>query len=259
MPSSPAAPPPRLDQLDALRGLAMLWMTLFHFGFDLHTQHLLPAALPQDFLQAPFWTWQRTCIVSLFLLCAGAGQAAAATQQASWPRFWRRWVWVAGCALLVSIGSYLWNPARYIYFGVLHGIAVMLLLLRCLRPAPAPLLAALAALALAAPLLYRLAAGLVPTALVQLLDNRPGNVLGLVTRLPWTDDYVPLLPWLGVLLIGYLAGQTLLPRLPPQPATSSAMRTLAWLGRHSLPYYMLHQLVLVGMLELGMALWAASK
>ena len=31
----------------------------------------------QDFYRDPFWTWQRTCIVTLFLLCAGIGQAVA--------------------------------------------------------------------------------------------------------------------------------------------------------------------------------------
>ncbi|HPR45076.1 MAG TPA: heparan-alpha-glucosaminide N-acetyltransferase domain-containing protein, partial [Ottowia sp.] len=30
-----AGPAQRLQRLDALRGLAMLWMTAFHFAFDL--------------------------------------------------------------------------------------------------------------------------------------------------------------------------------------------------------------------------------
>ncbi|HOM22077.1 MAG TPA: heparan-alpha-glucosaminide N-acetyltransferase domain-containing protein, partial [Ottowia sp.] len=61
----------RHDRLDALRALALLWMTGYHFAFDLnHFGHIR-----QNFYADPVWTAQRTAIVSLFLLCAGAGQA----------------------------------------------------------------------------------------------------------------------------------------------------------------------------------------
>ena len=106
----------------------MVWMTVFHFCFDL--SHF--ALWPQNFLGDPFWTWQRTAIVSLFLLCAGMGQAIAWDQRQTWSRFRRRWLQVAAAALLVSVGSYLVFPRSYIYFGVLHGMAVMLVLARCM-------------------------------------------------------------------------------------------------------------------------------
>lgn len=118
--------PHRFDSVDSLRGLAMVWMTVFHFSFDLanagYTQ--------QNFYADPVWTWQRTVILSLFLLCAGAGQAIAVAQGQSWGRFWRRWGQIASCALLVSLGSWFMFPASYIYFGVLHGMAVMLIVAR---------------------------------------------------------------------------------------------------------------------------------
>jgi len=116
----------RIEAVDALRGVAMLWMTAFHFCFDLnHFGHI-----HQNFYLDPFWTWQRSAIVSLFLLCAGLGQAIAVAQGQSWPRFWRRWAQVAGCALLVTAGSWLMYPQSFIYFGVLHGMAVLLIIAR---------------------------------------------------------------------------------------------------------------------------------
>ena len=121
-----APAPLRLDAVDALRGLAMVWMTAFHFCFDLN--HF--GYLRQDFYSAPLWTWQRTCILGLFLLTAGLGQAIAVQQGQSWPRFWRRWAQVAGCALLVTAGSYWMYPQRFIHFGTLHGIALMLVVVR---------------------------------------------------------------------------------------------------------------------------------
>ena len=105
---------PRFDRLDALRGLAMVWMTVFHFCFDLSFFKVVV----QDFYRDPFWTWQRSGIVSLFLLCAGMGQAVALAQGQTADRFWRRWGQVMACALLVSIGSWWMFPRSFISFGV---------------------------------------------------------------------------------------------------------------------------------------------
>ena len=52
-------------------------MALFHFGFDLNHFGLVEA----NFYVDPLWTAQRTGIVSLFLFCAGLGQAVAWQQQ----------------------------------------------------------------------------------------------------------------------------------------------------------------------------------
>ena len=230
----------------------MVWMTVFHLCFDLSYLRIWP----QDFYRDPFWLWQRTAIVSLFLLCAGMGQAAALAQAVPWQRFLRRWSLVAGCALLVSVASYLVFPQSYIYFGVLHGMALMLLLLRGLRSAPAWLLLVLAAICLVLPHMYRFWVGDDNSALVAALNARAGSVLGLVTHKPRTEDYVPVLPWLGVMLVGLVAGRHwLVPQYTvkswwQQPVLSRIGRGLVWLGRHSLPYYMLHQLVLLGGLML---------
>ena len=231
----------RFDRLDALRAVAIVWMALFHLGFDLnHFGWLQPR---QNFHSDPFWTVQRTCIVTLFLFTAGLSQAVALQAGQGWRAFWRRWGQIAACALLVSLGSAWMFPKSWIFFGVLHGIAVMLVLLR---------LAALAmpraswplwlggALALAAPRLFS----------APVFDSPWLQWTGLVTRLPITEDYVPVLPWLGVMLWGLAAGRWLLAHRPtllagplPRPA-----QPLAVLGRWSLSFYMLHQPVFIGAL-----------
>lgn len=245
--------PCRFDSLDALRGMAIVWMTVFHACFDLN--HF--GYLTQNFYVDPFWTWQRTAIVSLFLGCAGLGQAAAQVRQVPLARFMRRWSAIAGCALLVSAGSYAVFPQSYIYFGVLHGMAVMLLLLRLVGRQRLAYLAAFALACLVLPVLYRHFSQDLPAQWVGLLNHKAFSVLGLVTAKPHTEDYVPLLPWFGVMLLGYVWGRHLL-RNPAsqlggylrQPARRPVAKAMAWLGRRSLPYYMLHQLVLLGALSL---------
>lgn len=214
-------------------------MALFHFGFDLNHFGLLSPR--QNFYGDPFWTGQRTAIVSLFLFCAGLGQALAIHQGQGWPRFWKRWAQVAGCAALVSIGSWFMFPRSWISFGVLHGIALMLIVLR----AAAPLQRWLWPLGLLAIVL--------PQAVQHpWFDTRWTNWVGLVSRKPVTEDYVPLLPWLGVAMWGLAAGQWVLANrrhwiAGPLP---TAAEPLALLGRWSLSFYMLHQPVLIGALML---------
>jgi uncharacterized membrane protein len=230
----------RYGRLDALRGAAIVWMAMFHFCFDLNYFGLLQPH--QFFTRDPFWTTQRSCIVSLFLLCAGLGQAVALDGGQRWPRFWRRWAQVAGCALLVSAGSALMFPRSWIYFGVLHGIALMLVVVRLAAPLRAGLWP-LGALAIALPLLVQ----------SPVFDTPLTNWVGLVTHKPVTEDWVPLLPWLGVVCWGVAAGRWLLQHrrgllAGPVPA---AARPLALLGRWSLSFYMLHQPLLIGLLMAG--------
>jgi uncharacterized membrane protein len=241
-------PPHRFDRLDALRGLAMVWMTAFHFSFDLN--HL--GYLRQNFYTDPFWTWQRVCIVSLFVFCAGASQAVALHQGQRWPRFWRRWAQVAGCALLVSAGSYLMFPKSWIYFGVLHGIALMLIIVR-LSAGWGAWLWLLGSLAIATKFIAASAINTPATSGFSIYFNSNWlNWLGFITRKPITEDYVPLVPWLGVMWWGMAAGQWVLAHRAQwlRGALPRAAQPLALLGRWSLSYYMLHQPVLIGLLML---------
>jgi uncharacterized membrane protein len=237
---------PRYDAIDALRGAALVWMTAFHLGFDLnHFGYWQP-----DYYRDPLWTTQRTCILSLFLFCAGLGQAVALHQGQTAARFWRRWAQIAGCALLVTLGSALMYPRSFIFFGVLHGIAVMLVLVRLTAHwGPWLWLAGACAIGLA-----HVAALLLEGSAAAAMFNGPGlSWLGLVTLKPVTEDYVPVLPWLGVMWWGMAAGQWLLRASPAwlgRNWKSPPARGLAALGRWSLSWYMVHQPLMIGVLLL---------
>lgn len=225
----------RFDRLDALRAVAILWMAVFHFCFDLNYFKFIH----ENFYRDPFWTVQRSVIVTLFVFVSGLGQAIAWEQGQSWPRFWRRWGQVAGCALLVTAGSYLMFPKSYISFGVLHGFAVMLILCRLTANAG----------------MWLWPMGLVAVLLPHLVqhpffDTRLTNWVGLVTRKPITEDYAPVLPWIGVMWWGLASGQWVLKhkRHWLSGALPQQLSPLAVLGRWSLSFYMVHQPVLIGLL-----------
>jgi len=231
------APSRRFDRLDALRGVAIVWMAAFHFAFDLNHFRFIH----QDFYRDPVWTVQRACIVTLFMFCVGAGQGIAAAQGQSLARFWKRLAQIAGCALLVSLGSWFMFPNSFISFGVLHAIVLLLIIVRFTTSWGA----------------WRWPLGLVAIVLPLVVsdpvfDSRWTNWIGLVTRKPVTEDYAPILPWLGVAWWGAAAAEWLLARRPSllQGPLPGPLHPLAVLGRWSLSFYMLHQPVLIGLLSL---------
>ena len=227
----------RHDAIDALRGFALVWMAIFHFCFDLNYF----GYLHQDFYNGLFWTSQRSIILSLFLFCAGLGQSVAAARSLGSARFWRRWWQVAAAAMLVSFGSWLMFPSSFIYFGVLHGIALMLIVARLSSGCRARTLFGLGVLAVVVWLLGTWA--LAGSGMVALFNSAWLNWLGIITRKPITEDYVPLLPWLAVVWWGMAAGQWLQVRHRGVLAWEAGRigKRLATLGRWSLSFYLLHQ------------------
>ncbi|MDE2358115.1 MAG: DUF1624 domain-containing protein [Betaproteobacteria bacterium] len=227
--------PGRVPSLDTLRGIAIVAMAAYHFCFDLRYFGFLRADLEHD------WRWitARTLILSTFLLVAGASMVLADRDRQSARR---RWLAHAGviaiAALAVSAGSYLMFPQTWIWFGVLHAIAASLVIARPFVRRPAIAMAAGVAIIVAG-LAFQNAA----------FDNRALGWLGFMTAKPATEDYVPLFPWTGVLLLGTGLGHLLVrTRFAVLGPLERAPRLLAFLGRHSLAVYLVHQPILIGAL-----------
>ena len=169
-PSSPApvvaAAGHRLTAIDALRGAAIVAMIAYHFCFDLTVFRLAPC----DFYRDAFWIVARGVIVSSFLLLVGISLVLARRDGVPAARFWRRTALIAAAAVAVSAGSYLMYPRSFIYFGILHSIAVSSVLARPLVPMP------LAALALGA-----IAIALGNSVALPFFDAPLASIVGLTT------------------------------------------------------------------------------
>lgn len=241
----PAMNPPRLlrySAVDVLRGCAVVLMVAYHFSFDLDYYGLLRI----DFHNQPFWLDARAFIVTLFLGTAGISLVLANRNAVNWRSRFRRIGILAGCAALVSAASYFLFPNSWIFFGVLHFIALAsLLALPFLRWHWPNLLAGLALLVI----------GL--SIALPAFDHPWLQWFGLMTYKPITEDYVPLLPWFGVVLIGIFLGRFLLNQaglatVRAWQPRGKVSRWIAFAGRHSLVIYMLHQPLLMGALYLVM-------
>jgi uncharacterized membrane protein len=234
--ASAAAAPSRIVAVDALRGAAICAMIAYHFAFDLNWFGVFRA----DFNRDPLWLSLRALIVTSFLLLVGVSLVLARRARVSPHRYWRRIALIACCALLVTGGSYFVFPRTFISFGILHCIALSSLLAWPLVRHPrVALFAGIGAVAVGTQV--RLPA----------FDAPWLQWVGLMTHKPATEDYVPLLPWLGVVCIGIAVGAWLDARnyLPLQGVARRAPEWLNWLGRHSLLVYMVHQPLLLGALR----------
>ncbi len=231
----------RYPAIDALRGIAIALMFAYHFTFDLNYFGLVRF----DFNHDPFWLAFRAVIVSLFTGLVGASLFLWSGSRRDWQSYRKRLLVLAAFALSVSAASFVMFPQEYIFFGILHFIFV----------------ASVLGLAYVRLVWLNLALGAVLVAVGTQLahpffDQRPLQWFGLMTHKPYTQDYVPLLPWFGVVLIGlfaaWLAHRTrALQRLATRPLTSPPGRLLAFGGRHSLLIYMLHQPVFFAVLWLA--------
>ncbi len=223
----------RRPAIDVARGLALVAMAVYHASWDATYFGLAGF----DLLGDPLWLAARTAILSSFLLLAGIGLVLAARGGLDRGRFLRRLGRVAAGAAAVSAASYALFPDSPIFFGVLHHIVVASVIGLVFIPLPAALTLAAAAAAVLAG----------TTLSFPPFDGPWLRWIGLTTVAPDSNDFVPLLPWIG----GVLAGIGLA-RLWPgmgdgMAVTGRAGRVLAWSGRHSLAFYLLHQPLLFGL------------
>ena len=240
-----AEPPPptdtrqRIAGLDELRGGALCLMFVYHFVFDLRFYRLVAA----DFEHDPFWLGFRAFIVSAFLALVGISLVLADRAGATVAHFYRRVGVIASCALAVSAASWFLFPRSFIYFGILHCIAIASVLTSPFVRRPRTAFAVGCVVVIAGITLSH-----------PVFDARALSWIGFTTMKPVTEDYVPLAPWAGIVLIGIALGNALSRETFRMPAPfAPAPKWLRWLGRHSLGVYMAHQPILLGVLWLVVA------
>ena len=230
----------RLQWLDIVRGLALIAMASYHFMWDLSSFGYLEPGYPST-------GWPRLyarVIASTFLFLVGFSLVLSHGDRIRWRSFWKRWFIIVAAALLVTAASYFAIPQGLIHFGILHAIAATSLIGLIFLRMPWPIAFVAAIGVFVAPFYLR-----------SDMFNQPGFWwIGLSTQPRQSFDYVPLLPWFAAVLSGigvarlpivlswlrqYASGEKPLGRLKS---------ALAFLGRHSLVFYLVHQPVLISIL-----------
>lgn len=213
-------------------------MVVYHAAWDLSFLRLIAT----DTIADPAWKAFARSIAASFLALVGVSLALAHGRGLRRGPFIGRLATIGGAALLVTAATRAAFPEAYIFFGILHCIAVSSVLALPFLRAPWPVAALVAAAAFAAPRILTSPA----------FDRPAFDWLGLGATDPVANDYVPILPWFAAVLLGLLAGRALLRAGPGAlarwRAASPLSRALVRAGRWSLPIYLVHQPVLLALL-----------
>lgn len=234
----------RFWEIDSLRGIALILMIIFHLLFDFN--YFSSAGLN---LQYGPWFLLGRASALIFLLLVGLSltlsrSRALKTGNFCFTKYLKRGLWIFSLGILITLMTWALLPQGTIWFGVLHMIGLSIILCYpLLRFRLLPLFLGIAVIT----------AGLW---LQSLAFSFPWLLwLGFRPLAFYTFDYLPLLPWLGVVLIGIFLGNLLYPNYQRRfrirnLSRPAPFRALSFLGRHSLIIYLLHQPVLLVLLYL---------
>lgn len=245
---------PRYVLLDALRGICVVSMALYHGLYDLFIIKGYPAPWYRGWQG---YLWQQSicwCFIFLSGMCWQLSRAHV-----------RRGVLLVICGAAVTLVTRLVMPEQQIHFGILTLLGLSCLLLNLLvllgeklgKKLP-PGVGFFSALLLFFLLrnLPRGSLGFEGLAILRLPEGLYRwdilAVLGLPSPSFYSSDYFPLIPWFFLYLAGYFAwsliarsGELLAFLKGPQDHLPALLRAFAFLGRHSLLIYLAHQPLLM--------------
>ncbi len=239
----------RFWEVDALRGVAIVMMVIYHLLWSLW----FVRALPNIVLYAGFWKYFQRTTASLFILLVGVSLVISyhrALQKRGntnglWWKFIKRGAMLFGFGIVIDLITRAANTG-FVDFGVLHLIgfsvafAYPFLRFRWLN--------------LALYVVFFFVGGYVENLRV---DTRLLVWVGLVPERYAPVDFFPIFPWFGVVLLGVFFGSLLYAgnrRHFTLPNLSGWLpfNLLEFLGRHSLFIYLVHQpLIFASLLALG--------
>ena len=226
----------RITVFDTIRGFTMLSMAGFHACYDL--AYLYGWDMPW-FTQTIFQDIWRASISWVFLFIAGWMCTLSRNNI-------KRAVKYAAAAFVVWVATTLVSVDDSVNFGIMFCIAACTATFALARPVIAKV-----------PSVWGIAICLT---LFALTWSIPKTVYP-IPYLAWlgfpgpdfvSGDYYPVIPFLFMYLAGFFAAHTTQEANYEAPgwAYANPIPALASLGRHALPFYLLHQPVILGVLEL---------
>ena len=235
----------RYWEIDFFRGIAIILMITYHILFDLSFLQIISFPLHST----PFLIFLYP-IGTLFLLLVGISLVLSYQQynikNKKYPpfiKYFKRGLFLLIIALFITIVTWIYPHNGFIVFGVIHCIAISIILSYWFIPKP----------------ILALSVGgmiIILGILIRAFSTTNPYLfwLGITTPSFYTLDFFPLIPWLGVVFIGIFFGHHLYLYLEKKYTKNQTQpkftRPLTILGKHSLIIYLVHQPILFAILYL---------
>jgi uncharacterized membrane protein len=236
----------RIWEIDFLRGVSIILVIGYHLLYDLGDYVGISRFLGWSTnLSTAAWTIAQHFFAGLFVLLSGVSSTLTRSNIRRGLRLLAVALGLTLATYLIAIWLHLFDPAETIIFGILHCLAVSMLLYGALFRKVS-------------------AAGnaLVGTGVIGLAFLLPVLKKALVIRSGWlipfglpsptfsSLDYFPLIPWFGVFLVGAALGRSLYSKKKSLLPWRMPVNFVNFAGRHSLLIYIVHQPVIMGILYL---------
>lgn len=224
----------RNQVIDLIRGVDIVLMVLFNYSVTLRYFGLIQ--VPSDFL---YWTVFPAFIASIFIFLSGtAVRISFKKNKADFNRrYFLRGAKLAVFAAFITLFTYIFVPGRTIFFGILHFFAVSSFLIPFFVKYNR--LNLIACLSIIISGLY-LQQKEFDFSYLLWLGFMPDNFS--------TFDYFPVLPWLGVLLLGMYFGEYIIDRTAGMRIKNKIAGIFTFFGKNTLIIYLVHQPVLIFLL-----------
>ncbi len=236
--------------IDALRGIALINMVLFHFLYDVYI------VFGQDFgwyRRPAVEAWQQFICIT-FILISGISWHFSRNNL-------KRGLLLNGYGLLITAVTYIFMPDQTVYFGILNGIGCAALLMipaaKCCERIKNRNILLPSALGLLSLLLFvctrELAGGYLtlfgnkiwlPDALY---EPKIMTVLGFPFSGFRSSDYFPVFPWFFLFLTGYFLWEVICLFPACQTFFRVQVPLLSRIGKKTVWVYLLHQPILYGL------------
>jgi len=228
----------RVFLVDAVRGLAIAGVVLFHIVWDVEFTGLVSGIASH-----PVWLAFGRLLAGTFMFLVGVSLVLAHGRGLRAKVFARRLGVIALAAVIISIVTWFVFPQSFIFFGILHAITVASLIGILVLGLPTSLALVVAIGFLILPFFVT----------SDFFNPRALAWIGLFANPPPSNDFVPVFPWTGLTLLGIVAarvvfGNTGANRPFRDLGDGPFMKALVWMGRNSLVIYLVHQPLLLAII-----------
>lgn len=224
----------RIQDIDLIKGADVILMVLFNYSVTLSYFRLIQ--IPSNFI---YWFVFPRVIALIFIFLSGV--AAYVSFENRKENFIKRY-FIRGFRLLIfatfiTLFTYIFVPEKAIFFGILHFFAISSFLI--------PFFIKYTKLNLVGGLSITLSG-----AYLQLTEFDFSYLfwLGFTPKNFSTFDYFPLIPWLGVLMLGLYSGKYIVEKIADIKSKRKLAGVFTFVGKNSLTLYLIHQPLLIFLL-----------